>query len=118
TVAAGSGYDVGAPSVATITIADNDTNPAVTVTAPDPNAAEQGQDTGTFSIARTGLTTSPLTVNCTIAGTAASGADYTIAPSCPVTIPAGAASVIVTVTPIDDTAVEGDETVILNLAAG
>src|SRR5207253_364785 len=89
-----------------------------TVTAPDPNAAEQGQDTGTFSIARTGLTTSPLTVNCTIGGTATSSADYTIAPSCPVTIPAGAASVTVTVTPIDDMAVEGDETVTLTLAPG
>src|SRR5262249_59980571 len=83
-LASGAGYTLGAAAVATIIIADNDTVPVeVTVTATDANAAEQGQEIGTFSIARTGPATSPLPVNCTIAGTATSSADYTIAPSCP-----------------------------------
>jgi hypothetical protein len=92
----------------------------VTVTAPDPNAAEQGQDIGTFSITRTGPTTSPLTVNCAIGGTATFGSDYTISisPACLVTIPAGTTSVTLTVTPVDDALVEGDETVTLTVRPG
>jgi hypothetical protein len=117
TITAGTGYTVGTPNIATVTIMDND-SPAVTVAATDPNAAEQGRDPGTFSITRTGPTNSPLTVNCTVSGTATAETDYTISPSCPVTIPGGSASLVVTVTPVDDNAVEGDETVILALTPG
>ncbi len=91
--------------------------PAVTVTSGDPNASETGPNTGTFTIARTGATTSPLSVNFTISGTATGGSDYA-AISSPVAIPAGSASVTLTVTPLDDTDGESSETVTLTAAAG
>src|SRR4029453_9395871 len=91
--------------------------PVVTVTATDSNAAEQDAKTGSFSVKRSGATGSALTVNCTISGTAAIGMDYTISQSCPVTIPVGSPSVTVTITPVDDTTVEGAESVILTVTA-
>jgi hypothetical protein len=117
TVSANAAYTVGSPSSATVTIADNDQAqpPTVTVAATDANAAEAGLDRGTFTVSRTGDTSSALTVNYTIAGTAINGTDYQSL-SGSVSIPAGAASAVVTVTPIDDTTVEGNETVILTVS--
>jgi len=107
-------YTIGVASAATVTIADNEVKPTVTVTATDASAAEPS-NTGQFTITRNTSTVGPLTVNFTIGGTATNGVDYnTIATS--VTIPAGSASTTVTVTPKDDTATEGNETVILTLA--
>ncbi|HXG47311.1 MAG TPA: C25 family cysteine peptidase, partial [Methylomirabilota bacterium] len=91
------------------------TLPTVAVTASDATAAEPGTDTGAFTISRTGSTTLPLTVNYTLGGTASSS-DYQ-APGTSVTIPAGASSATLIVTPLDDTAVEGSETVLLTLAS-
>ena len=86
----------------------------VTVTATDSDAGEGATpNLGVFTINRTGSTTAPLTVNYIISGTA-SNADYSTIPST-VTIPAGQASTTVTITPIDDLLVEGNETVILSL---
>lgn len=90
--------------------------PTVTITASDPNAAEPGADTGQFTITRTGDTTSPLTVNYTIGGTATNGTDYTMIGTSAV-IAASSATTTVTITPINDPTVEGPETVILTLAA-
>lgn len=94
--------------------------PTVTITATDASASEQGPDAGAFTVTRagaTGLTNSPLTVNFTAGGTATGGADYA-AVGTSVTIPAGAISHTVTVTPMDDAVVEqGGETVVLTLAA-
>ena len=91
-------------------------SPTVTVTATDANASEAGPDTGTFTVTRTGGTTTPLVVNYTLGGTAGNGTDYQSLPTS-VTIPAGASSANITVTPIDDTAVEGNESVVITLAA-
>ena len=117
TVAAGTGYTVGASSSATVTIADNDTS-TVTIAATDANASEAGPATGTFTITRTGGTTSTaLPVTIARSGTATNVTDYAAINS-PVTIPSGATSVTVTVTPVDDSAVEGNETVVLTVSAG
>jgi hypothetical protein len=91
--------------------------PAVTISAADPDAAEAGLDPGGFTVTRTGVTTSALTVNYTVSGTATPGAggDYqTLAGS--VVIPAGQPSASIAVTPLDDGAVEGDETVSVTLS--
>lgn len=90
--------------------------PTVTISATDPNASETGPDTGTFSIIRSVITTTPLTVNLSLSGTAANNVDYTNIPSTAI-IPANAGSVTITVTPIDDLVVEPPppETVILTL---
>jgi Ca2+-binding RTX toxin-like protein len=111
-------YDLGT-TAATVTIADNDflpppASPVVSITASDPNAAEAGNDPGTFTISRSGDTSAALTVNYTISGTATSGTDYTSLVQT-ATIPAGQESVEVTVLPIDDSEEEGTETVSLTL---
>ena len=120
TIATDPAYDVGSPATATVTIADNDQpppeKPTVTVAATDANAAEQGTDPGTFTASRTGSTAAALTVHYSLSGSAANGIDYQSLPTS-VTIPAGAASANITVRPIDDTQVEGNETVLLTLTA-
>ena len=87
----------------------------VSVTATDSAAAETGPDPGTFTIVRTGATTSPLTVNFTLGGSATNGTDYTTVGGSAV-IGAGSATTTVTITPIDDSVYEGNETVILTLS--
>ena len=89
----------------------------VSVTAPDASAAEAGSDPGTFRISRTGSTGAPLTVSYAVGGTAAAS-DYSPALGGTAEIPAGASSVDLTVTPVDDADVEGDETVQLTLVDG
>ena len=89
------------------------TTPTISIAATDSTAAEPS-NTGKFTITRTGSTASSLVVNYTIGGSASNGNDYnTLAGS--VTIPAGASSVDIIVTPKDDSIVEGNETVILTL---
>jgi acetyl esterase/lipase len=85
----------------------------VFVQAISPTATESGA-AGSFRVSRTGGTASPLTVRWDLQGTATLGADYTAPFS--VTIPAGAASATVQVTPANDRLVEGTETVVLALA--
>src|SRR5262245_8323418 len=85
--------------------------PVVTITAMDPRAAEAGPDTGTFSVRRTGGTNSALTVFYQLSGSASNGVDYQNL-SGTVTIPVGAASAPIVVTPIDDDKAEGTERVV------
>ncbi|MBZ4422496.1 Calx-beta domain-containing protein [Myxococcus sp. RHSTA-1-4] len=112
TVAADPTYKLGSTVSGTVTLLDNEL-PVVTVTAPDSLGSEPGTDTARFSVARTGPTTSALTVRYALSGTAAE-TDYAALPGT-VTIPAGAASANVVLTASDDTLVEGKETVILTL---
>lgn len=90
--------------------------PVVTVTASDPKAAEPS-DPGAFTLSRSGPLKEGLTVTIAVGGSAAPGADYE-ALAVEVTIPAGAASAVVTVTPKDDAEAEGPETVELRLRPG
>lgn len=90
--------------------------PIVTIAAGDPNAAEAGVDPGVFTVSRTGGTSAALTVNYLIDGSAANGADFASI-SGSIQIPAGSASATIIVSPVDDAAVEGAETVVLTLAA-
>ncbi|MFN0317554.1 MAG: Calx-beta domain-containing protein [Burkholderiales bacterium] len=116
TLSANAAYRTGTPGSATITIASDEQPPTVSITASDSLATEAGPTTGTFTVSRTGDATAPLTASLTVGGTATSGSDYTALPAS-VTIPAGSASVLVTVTPVNDTLVEADETVVLSLAS-
>lgn len=99
-------------------IVEDDFRPTVTIVASDADAAEAGANTGTFTVTRAGAGGSigaSLTVYYTIGGTASNGSDYTYVNTY-VNIPAGQASTTITVTPTNDTAVEGDETVVLTLS--
>ncbi len=96
-----------------------DTLPSVTIAATDASAAEAASDPGTFRITRVGDATNALTVNYTIAAGAgqAVAADYTPALTGTVIIPAAQSFIDITITPVDDILLEGDETVTLTLAA-
>jgi hypothetical protein len=90
----------------------------VSIAATDASASEQTPtDTGTFTVTRTGSTTSALTVNVFLSGTAINGSDYTSIPNT-VTIPAGSASATVTVKPINDGQPDGNESVEMTVVAG
>jgi hypothetical protein len=106
TLVAQPSYTLGANTAATVIITDNDAPaglPTVTISASDATAAEAGADTGTF--------------NYTVAGTATVGTDYTPNLTGTVDIPIGQASAAITITPVNDTAVEGNEAVLLTLGA-
>jgi len=107
-----SANDIGSPGLATVS-----GSPLVSIVATDDSASETGPGTGTFRISRTGSTISSLQVVFTIATGAGQAvtADYTPTLTSPATIPAGQAFVDITITPEDDTAIEGAETVTLTL---
>ena len=88
--------------------------PLVSVLALDPCAAEEGSDPATFLVVRIGPANAPLTVHYALGGTAQNGLDYQELTG-DVTIPMGAYFAPVTVTPIDDFEVEGDESVVIAL---
>jgi hypothetical protein len=118
TITSGSGYTIGSPTAATVTIADNDL-PTVAIAATSPHAAEGSTPvTGVFTVSRTGPTTAAMSVTLAYSGTATSSSDYSVSPSgTTISIPAGSASTTVTVTPVNDSVVEGDEMVIATIQA-
>ena len=91
--------------------------PTVQVEAIDALAAETGPDPAVMRITRVGVNFIPLTVNYTLTGTAINGTDYTLLPLS-VSMPVGASTVDVTITPIDDAVLDPNETVILTLTTG
>jgi hypothetical protein len=90
--------------------------PAVTISASDPSAAENGPNSGAFTVTRSGSTAAPLVVQYSVGGTAASGGDYSSLSGL-VTIPAGQASATISLVPINDAIAEASETVIVTLSA-
>ncbi|MEW6301933.1 MAG: Ig-like domain-containing protein [Verrucomicrobiota bacterium] len=119
TLATDAAYDIGAASSATVTLIGASVPPpappTVNVTASDANASRVGPDNGSFTIIRTDGTTTALTVNFTLGGTAANGVDYASVPLS-VTLPAGAASATVMVAPLPSNTVVGSKTAVLTLA--
>lgn len=96
----------------------------VNITAPDPEASEDGTDLGLFVITREGSTNEPLTVNLVITGTATHLTDYTLTssdsftinfPTATIVIPAGSTTSSIVVTGIPDVDIEGLEWVDLTL---
>lgn len=112
-VLASAAYNVGHPGPATITLQDNDIS-TVTLAASDATASEPGANTGAFLFTRTAPSTNDLTVFYSVAGDAVAGADYQALPGF-FTFAAGITSVVVTVTPLDDTFTETTERVLVSL---
>ena len=87
----------------------------MTLTGVDSNAAEPGNDTASLRINRSGSTANPLTVALNLSGSANYNVDYTLTPvtsganlsGTTLLIPAGAAAVDLTLTPLDDSLIEG-----------
>ncbi len=109
------GGQLGAASVHTLTIRDNDSGtPTVSVVASDATGTEGG-DGAAFTITRTsGGATGALSVRYTVAGTATPGADY-VALSGTAVIADGESSAVVLVTSLNDAALESTETVSLTI---
>ncbi len=121
TLAAGMGYTLGTATPVLGTIA-NDDFPVVTLLIATARVSEDGSSNLVYTFSRTGPTTSALTVNYAVAGTALLGIDYLGIPPAgtpkSVTFEAGKAIASLTVDPTADATVETDETVELSLAAG
>ncbi len=113
TLSAGTGYTIGSPSAATVTINDDDVN-TVSLTAPDAFASEAGSNGGSFQLTRVGPTTAALTVDLTFSGTATSGTDYT-ALTTSQTFAAGASTITIPVSILQDSLTEGDEVILASL---
>jgi hypothetical protein len=90
--------------------------PTVTVVAEVSELAETGKG-GSFRITRSGDRSARLVVSFSLEGTARNGDDYRRVAS-EVTIPAGAASAAVTISPIKDRLNEPSETIVLTLEQG
>ncbi len=120
TVGASANYTVGAPSSGTVTIADDDGPITVSIVATTPNAAEPATN-GLFTVTRSNgnaaQNMAAYTVNLSIGGTATNGVDYASIPVT-VTIPANQTTVTIPVTVIDDSVLEGNETVVVSLLSG
>lgn len=106
-------YSLGTPGVATLLIRDNEKT-TVTLTAPDNEATEPGEDTGRFLISRGSVINGDLTVQLAISGAAISGADYVPLEN-PVVIPNGVSSVSLDLIAFDDLHQEPDENVIVHI---
>lgn len=117
-VTAATGYMVGSPSIATVSITDDDPKPQVSVTAADPHGAESPRDFGLYRFDRYGDTSATLTVHYTLSGTTTNGEDYETL-SGVIVIPAGRTISTLLLKPLDD--LKGGpsgETVVLTLLAG
>jgi hypothetical protein len=73
-VAAGSGYEVGTPATASVTI--EPLAPQLTIEAIEPYAIKSDLTPGTFLVTRSGIVANSLLVRLTIGGTASSSTDY------------------------------------------
>jgi hypothetical protein len=95
------------------------TLPTVTIQPTDANALEvvngETANPGQFTFTRTGDTTTALTVNYTVGGSATNGTDYSNLTNS-IVIPVGQTSVTLPINVINDRSVEGDETLSLSLA--
>ncbi len=118
---------LGSPSSVTVNVADNDTPPVFGLVKA--GACAEPTTSCTFGIVRESGVTNTSTVGFTITGTATRGTDYTLNDTnCGGAVIAGnsvshtqaapSGTFTIAVCPIDDTAVEGAETVIMTLNTG
>jgi hypothetical protein len=105
-------YRAADPASAMLLLHDNDQ--VVSVDATDFIASEPGTDKGQFVFTRIGSTVSDVRVFFDISGTASNGVDY-VPISNSLVIPAGALRAFLDIVPLDDTLIEGPETVTLTL---
>ena len=122
----GTDYNVGAQSVHTVTISDNDGGPPPPVPAASfaasTSSAAESAGTHNITLNLNPAPSSAITVGYILSGGAIRGSDYTIAgvssASGTVSVSGSATSATIPVAIIDDSAVEGSESVTLTLMSG
>ena len=90
----------------------------VTIAATKANADKSGSNPGEFTVTRVGDLLTPLTVSFTVGGTAVNGLDYFPLYPTTVTIPSGAASAKIAITPNADLLSSTAATVTLTVTSG
>ncbi|WP_282049230.1 Calx-beta domain-containing protein [Maribacter aquivivus] len=111
-------YTIGTQDTGTVTIIDNDVFEA-SIESTDATANESPLGVGVFTVDvdKINETGAPIEIEYTIGGSADEGDDFT-ALSGTVTIEEGESTGVITLTPINDTDIETNETVILTLVDG
>jgi uncharacterized protein YkwD len=96
--------------------------PLITLAVSPASMTEDGTANFVYTFTRTGTTSSSLTVNYTVSGTATFGTDYTGISATYNTksliLAIGSSTATLTVDPSEDTSIETDETVAITLSAG
>lgn len=122
-VTTGTGYDVGTPGTASGTITNDDTEVSIDA-LPDTTLFEDQTVNFSYTFRRQGPTTSALTANFSVGGSATFGTDYTqsgattfTTTSGSVTFGVGVSTVLVTLDPTADNAVEGNEAITLTVTS-
>lgn len=115
-IAAGTGYTVGSPSIATATILNDDV-PSASIAVSPASTAENGAGNLVYTVTLDAAPNSPTSVNYTVTGTATSGTDYAAVAS-PLLFLTGETSKTITIDPTADSTIETDETVIITLNPG
>lgn len=113
TLATGSGYTLGGTTTATVTIQDDDVN-TVTLAANDALATEAAGNGGQLTLTRTGPLTATLAVTLSISGNATSGSDFA-AITTSQTFAINQSSIVINVSTITDTIIEGDEVITVSV---
>ncbi|RFC48369.1 MAG: Calx-beta domain-containing protein/PKD domain-containing protein [Verrucomicrobia bacterium] len=113
TLTNGSGYAIGAPGSATVTLNDDDVN-TVSLVAVDASASETPGNGGQFQLTRSGPATAALSVNLSLSGTATSGSDYS-AISTSQTFAIGVTVLTIPLNVVQDSLTEGSEVVVASL---
>jgi RTX calcium-binding nonapeptide repeat (4 copies)/Calx-beta domain len=123
TVIPGTGYGVGAPGSAIATILNDDVEVGISVSPA--TSAESGGTALVYTFTRAGNLSNALTVNFTVTGAAMLDTDYSQTGATSfstsvgtITFVAGAATTTLRLTPLNDTAVEGNENATLTLTPG
>jgi hypothetical protein len=119
TITSGTGYTVGSPSSASITILDNDAQLVSVAKGNDAveNDGVEDNTDGKFVFTRIGDLSSSLTANFSVGGTATSGTDFTSIGTS-VTFAAGSATADVAVDAAHDGIDDDDETVVVTVMSG
>jgi Ca2+-binding RTX toxin-like protein len=129
TLKSGTGYTVGTAAAVIGTITNDDiavvVKPTITLAVAPATVTEDGANNLVYTFTRTGATTSALTVNYGVDGTAGLTSDYTQTGAASftniagtVTFAVGATTAKVIIDPKADSTVEADETVRLTLKSG
>ncbi|WP_154654575.1 glycosyl hydrolase family 18 protein [Solimonas variicoloris] len=110
-----SGARLGSPAQYRLQIDDNDVATLPTLAFASAAASGSEAQASQIEIVLSAPSAQAVTVELAVAGTASAGADYTLAPAGTLRFEPGQTRRTLTITPVDDSAVESAETVVLTL---